>query len=126
MRGAQRRFIAPGLCIASQLGLHFLYGREFILYSGNWLGVWVAIMVAATWNRFAKHRRVILAAGLGLGIALAANNVMVMQRVYDEVESGLEAELRDFDGKLLPEAERTIQPRGSLRAHAPIRRQEAR
>ena len=68
----------------------------------------------------------ILVAGLGLGIALAANNVLVMQRVYDEVESGLEAELRDFDGKLLPEAERTIQPRGSLRAHAPTRRQEAR
>ncbi len=35
-------------------------------------------------------------------------------------------QLRDFDGKRLPEAERTIQPRGSLRAHAPSRRQEAR
>lgn len=97
-RRADARLLAPALCIASQLVLHFAYGREYVLYSPNWHGVWVALLVALAWRRF-PARRGALAVGCGvLAVALLANSVSVMRDVYREVAIGLGTDVRDARG----------------------------
>jgi hypothetical protein len=97
------RFLAPGLCVASQFALHLLYGREYILYSPNWHGVLVAVVVAAAWNGLGARGRVVASAAAAmLCAALLANNLTVMNAVYREFDAGLEAERRDAKGRLLP------------------------
>jgi hypothetical protein len=96
-----RRFLAPLLCIASQFALHFVYGREYILYSPNWHGVVTAVLVAAAWNGLGPRRRWLPAAAATFSLALAINSLAVMNRVYREVEGGMEQIYRDRDGRLL-------------------------
>ena len=97
------RFLAPGLWVASQFALHLLYGREYILYSPNWHGVLVAVVVAAAWNGVGARGRVVASAAAAvLCAALLANNLTVMNAVYREFDAGLEAERRDASGRLLP------------------------
>ena len=102
LRRADRLFLAPVLCIGSQFALHLLYGREYILYSPNWHGVLVAVLVASCWKAFARHRRAIdLRVSLVLALALLANNLAVLKRTYQEVEAGLWYANRDSEGRLL-------------------------
>ena len=97
-----RRFLAPLLCIASQFALHFVYGREYVLYSPNWHGVVAAVLVAGAWNGLGARRRWLPPVVAAFSLAVAINSVAVMQRVYDEVEAGLEQALRDDTGHPLP------------------------
>jgi hypothetical protein len=94
-------FLAPSLSVASQFGLHFFYGREYILYSPNWHGALVAVVFAAAWNGLGRRRTAFLVAVALLGSAMLLNNLDVMKVVYREVDAGLKVELRDAEGKLL-------------------------
>jgi hypothetical protein len=101
LRSREPRLLAPALCVAFQLGLHLFYGREYVLYSPHWHGVWVALLVAGAWNglprsllRFAPWAVAVLSA------LLLANNLLVMRAIYREVRFGLAAEHRDAEGRL--------------------------
>jgi hypothetical protein len=107
-----RRMLAPLLCVASQFALHFVYGREYILYSPNWHGAVTAVLVAAAWNGLGEGRRWMPPVALAFSLALAVNSLAVMQRVYREVEIGLEQPLRDASGNPLPAPPARPSPRG--------------
>ncbi|MEE8507982.1 MAG: hypothetical protein V3T07_02860 [Myxococcota bacterium] len=104
LRRADRRFLAPLLCIASQFLMHLVYGREYILYSSNWHGAVTAVLVAAVWNERGSARRWIPPLALALSLGLAANSLTVMQRVYSEVKVGLGQSGRDAIGRPLAPA----------------------
>jgi hypothetical protein len=96
------RFLAPALCLAGQFALHFVYGREYILYSPNWHGVVTAVLVAGAWNGLGAGRRRATVIAAAFSLALAVNSLAVMNRVYRELEGGMEQMYRDGDGRLLP------------------------
>jgi hypothetical protein len=98
---ADAMLLAPALCVGSQLVLHVVYGREYILYSPHWHGVLVAVLVAAAWNRFPCRRGAMLGAAVALSIAMLVNDVAVTRAVYREVEAGLGMRGRDATGALL-------------------------
>jgi hypothetical protein len=98
LRRADAKFVAPALCVASQLALHLVYGREYVLYSPHWHGVLVALLVAAAWNRLPRRRGVMLVAAAALSAAMLANDLVVMRAAYHEVEIGLGARGRDGAG----------------------------
>ncbi|MEE8476043.1 MAG: hypothetical protein V3T01_11855 [Myxococcota bacterium] len=98
---ADRRFLAPLLCIASQFLMHCVYGREYILYSSNWHGAVTAVLVAGVWNEMGSARRWIRPLAVALSLALAVNSLAVMHRVYSEVEAGLGQAGRDAHGRPL-------------------------
>jgi hypothetical protein len=99
VRGADARLLAPALCVASQLALHLVYGRELVLYAPHWQGVLVALLVAGAWRGAGGRRRWLPLAALALAAALLANNLAVLARVHDEVAVGLDAKLRDVRGR---------------------------
>jgi hypothetical protein len=101
LRRADAKLLAPALCVGSQLALHIVYGREYVLYSPHWHGVLVAVLVAAAWNRFPHRCAAMLAAAALLSAAMLANDVVVMRAVYREVEAGLGLHTRDTTGALL-------------------------
>jgi hypothetical protein len=86
--------------VAGQFGLHFFYGREPILYSPHWHGVLVGVLVAASWNGLSQRRWILLAAAGGLSAAMLANNLVVLDSVYREVDAGLGIDARDSEGAL--------------------------
>jgi hypothetical protein len=98
LRRADAKFVAPALCVASQLALHLVYGREYVLYSPHWHGVLVALLVAAAWNRLPRRRGVMLIAATVLSAAMLANDLVVMRAAYREVEIGLGTRGRDAAG----------------------------
>jgi hypothetical protein len=100
LRRADAKFVAPALCVASQLALHLVYGREYVLYSPHWHGVLVAVLVAAAWNRLPRRRGAMLAAAAVLSAAMLLNDLVVMRAVYREVEAGLGTRGRDAAGAL--------------------------
>ena len=102
LRRADARLLAPALCVAAQLALHLVYGREYILYSPHWHGVLVALLVAAAWRAYPRRRTAMLTVAAALSLALLANDVAVMRSVYSEFDAGLGIELRDTTGALLP------------------------
>jgi hypothetical protein len=98
LRRAGARFVAPAVCVASQLALHVVYGREYVLYSPHWHGVLVALLVAAAWTGFPRRRPAMLMAAVALSATMLANDVVVMRAVYGEVEAGLGVRARDARG----------------------------
>ncbi len=100
LRRADASFLAPALCVASQFGLHFFYGREYILYSPHWHGVLVAILIAASWNSLSRRRWAVLAAAGALSGAMLVNDLVVLKSVYEEVDAGLGVDVRDTRGEL--------------------------
>lgn len=100
LRKADVRLLAPCLCVASQFGLHLLYGREYILYSPSWHGVLVAVLVAAAWNAVRRRWGVVAVCG-ALCAGMLVNDVAVLNAVYREVAAGLAIEVRDMTGALL-------------------------
>lgn len=115
LRRANLLFLAPALSVSSQFALHYFYGREYVLYSGNWHGVLVALLVAATFRAFPRHGvRCATAASL-LAALLLANNLATLDWVYRQVESGLEASLRDGEGELLAHPPPGVRPAGAVR-----------
>jgi hypothetical protein len=82
--------------------MHLIYGREYVLYSPHWHGVWVALLVAAAWRRFPRRHGAMLTAAVALAAGLLINDTLVMRAVYGEVEAGLSAGVRDAVGVLLP------------------------
>jgi hypothetical protein len=94
-------FLAPVLSLASQFGIHLLYGREYVLYSPNWHGVLVAVGIAGAWNGLARGRRWLLVAGAVLCAALLASNLGVLREAHREFGAGLETAKRDASGRLL-------------------------
>jgi arylsulfatase len=101
LRQSDRRFLAPLLCIAGQFVLHLAYGREYILYSPNWHGPLVAVVIAACWNGFESKRKSLTLFVLALSGGMLVNNVAVLNRVYAEVDVGLEQWHRDASGRPL-------------------------
>ena len=97
---ADPRFIAPGIGLGLQLLLHFAYGREYVLYSGNWHGVLSAVIVALGWRAFGRHELKLAAVTLPIIVALAANSAIVIERVYYEVAGGMGQADRDETGAL--------------------------
>jgi hypothetical protein len=94
------RFLAPGLCVASQLALHLCYGREYVIYSPHWHGILVAVLVAGAWHGLGSRRRWLPAAAAGLAALLLANNLLVMRALHREIRFGLGAAHRDDAGRL--------------------------
>lgn len=91
---------APLACVAAQLALHLLYGDEYILYSTNWHGALVAILITGVWRGGPKMRRFGGAVWAACAIGLFVNNVVVLNSVYTELEGGLEEVRRDAAGGL--------------------------
>jgi len=100
LRRADATFLAPVLCVGSQLALHVVYGREYVLYSPHWHAVLVAVLIAAAWNRFPRRRAAMLVAAAALSAAMLANDLVVMRAVYREVGAGLGVHGRDAAGAL--------------------------
>jgi hypothetical protein len=92
------RLLAPGLCLLFHFALHWLYGREYVIYAPHWHGLLVATLVAAAWNGGRARRWLALASGL-LAAALLANNLAVLREGYAQVAYGLGAEQRDAQGR---------------------------
>jgi len=97
-RRADAKYVAPALCVGSQFALHIFYGREYVLYSPHWHGVWVALLVAAAWQAFPKRRRPMLAFAAVLATAFLVNDLAVLRQTYREVDSGLHTQVRNLDG----------------------------
>ncbi|MDH3685486.1 MAG: hypothetical protein OEP95_04630 [Myxococcales bacterium] len=108
-------FAAPLLSIAAMFGLHLLYGHEYLLYAGHWHGLVVAVLVAAAWRAWPGRRGFIAAAIVALSVGVGANSVAVMDRVYAELDYGLQTVRRDAEG-------RPLIPLGAPRASAVPRR----
>lgn len=102
LRRADLLFLAPALSVASQFALHLVYGREYILYSPHWHGVWVALLIASAWRGLGRRRLVLPVAAAILSGAMLANGLVVLKAVHREVAAGLDAELRDEHGRLAP------------------------
>jgi hypothetical protein len=98
LRRADVRLLAPAACVASQLALHVVYGREYVLYSPHWHGVLVALLVAAAWRAHPRRHTAMVAAAAALSLLLFANDVTVMRDVYRELDLGLGVDVRDVDG----------------------------
>jgi hypothetical protein len=94
------RMLAPLLCLFAHLGLHWLYGREYVLYAPHWHGVLVALLVAGAWNGLGAQRKLLPALAALLATGLIANDVVVLRAVYREVDAGLSVEVRDERGRL--------------------------
>jgi hypothetical protein len=101
LRRAGAKFVAPALCVVSQLALHLVYGREYVIYSPHWHAVLVAVLVAAAWNRLPRRRAAMLAAAAALSAAMLMNDLVVMRAVYREVEAGLGTRGRNAVGVLV-------------------------
>lgn len=98
------RLLAPGGCLLFHFALHWLYGREYVIYAPHWHGLWVATGVAAIWNG-GRARRGLAWVGGALALALLANNLAVLRTAYVEVGRGLGAAERDARGRpLAPQA----------------------
>jgi len=102
LRHADLRYAAPAAFVAFQLALHFVYGREYVLYSGNWHGVLVALLAAATWRAGRRYRSAVALLVVGLSVSMLANNLAVLKRTYAEVEIGLGMPVRTATGAPLP------------------------
>ena len=89
LRHADRRFLAPMLFVAAQFALHFLYGREYILYSGNWHGVLVAVLVASAFCTPPRVRTWLRWLLPPLAVAMLVNNLIVLHKTYAAVAAGL-------------------------------------
>jgi hypothetical protein len=101
LRRGDARFVAPALCVASQFGLHIFYGREYILYSPHWHGVWVALLVAGAWQAFSRRKRPMFFLAALLAAALLVNDLAVLRRTHQEVEAGLQLTTRTPHGSPL-------------------------
>lgn len=110
-RSMDVRFLAPLVCLAGQIGLHFLYGREYILYSPHWHGTLCAVLVALAFRSPSAARRWLPAVMAALVIGTLANSVVVLRHTYAEVAAGLHRSFRDDAGILLPEEAR---PKGKF------------
>jgi hypothetical protein len=87
------------LGILSQLVLHLLYGREFVLYSLNWIGIVVALLVVTVAHASMKAQRVwIVLVAVTLPLMLV-NNQDVLRRVVAEMRYGLEMNVRTSNGE---------------------------
>ena len=108
------RFLAPALVLGWHLGLHALYGREYVIYSPHWHGVLVALLVAGAWHGLGRRRAWLAPAAAVLAALLLVNNLAVMRAIYREVAFGLEASRRDAEGGLRirpPDAEGRLRVR---------------
>lgn len=91
------RLLAPAGCLLFHFALHWVYGREYVLYAPHWHGLLVAVIVAAAWNGGRGRRGLLLASGL-LAALLLASNLSVLRLAYAEVAFGLDARVRDASG----------------------------
>ena len=96
------RLLAPGLCLAFHFALHWLYGREYVIYAPHWHGLLVATLVAGVWNGGHARRALAIASGL-LAAALLVNNLAVLHASYEEIAWGLGTERRDLRGNRMPQ-----------------------
>ncbi len=93
-------FWIPLCVLACQFALHLVFGHEYIMYSTNWTGLVVALLVAAGYR--AVEPKALLAAGvLALSLAAATSNLALLNRIHAEIGAGLDVELRDTSGRLL-------------------------
>jgi hypothetical protein len=95
------RMLVPALCLAFHFALHWLYGREYVIYAPHWHGLLIATLLAGVWNGGHLRRGVAIASGL-LAIALLANNLVVLRASYAEVAWGLGTDRRDLRGDRVP------------------------
>jgi hypothetical protein len=98
LRHCDVRFVAPALCVAAQLGMHGVYGKEPIIYSPNFHGAFAALVISASWTGFPLVRARVASIWLLLAVAALANNLSVLDRVYRELDYGLDGVLRAADG----------------------------
>jgi hypothetical protein len=98
LRKSDIRFLAPGLCVAAQLAMHTFYGKEPIIYSPNFHGVLVALVISASWTALPRMRRWVGIAWLMLSLAMLGNNLSVLEQMYRELDYGLDGVLRGNDG----------------------------
>jgi hypothetical protein len=94
--GATAAILILGIC--SQLALHLFYGREFVLYSLNWLGLAVALsVITASRLRPAIFRVWLVGVFMAIPLLLAWN-FSVLDRALKEVSYGLDAAKRTAEG----------------------------
>ena len=65
------------------------------------LGAVTAVLIAALWNGLPARRRLVAIVASVFCLAVAANSLVVIDRVHREVELGLDAGLRDAEGRPL-------------------------
>lgn len=82
--GRHRWELLPILCgLAFQFALHFVYGREFVIYALNWHGLFVAWLVALVPVLWLKRAPTLAALWISLHVAaMAAINVTILADVY--------------------------------------------
>ncbi len=79
------------IALGGQFVLHLLYGREYVLYSGNWHGLTVAASFGLLQTVPTNRRRFLLSGIALLCVILAINNALVMKRVYNDYSTRLTA-----------------------------------
>lgn len=82
--GRHRWELLPILCgLAFQFALHFVYGREFVIYALNWHGLFVAWLVALVPVLWLQRAPIAAALWIVLHVAaMAAINVAMMAEVF--------------------------------------------
>ena len=92
------RIAAVAVGVLSQIVLHCFYGREFILYSLNWLGL-LAVLVSVGTTRWKGRLGGLWMAGLFIVIPnFMIHNAALYRRIVAEVSFGLESDRRDANG----------------------------
>jgi len=97
---------AVALAVLAQLGLHLLYGREYVLYAPHWQAPLAALLAAGAARALGRRRRLLPGLAALLAACLLANGLVVLDRVYREVEAGLATSARDPIGRVLEPAPR--------------------
>ena len=94
--GTTAAILILGIC--SQVVLHLFYGREFVLYSLNWLGL-VIVLSVITASRLNSRVFKLWLVGFSVVIPLTIIwNICVLDRVMKEVSYGLDEAKRTTEG----------------------------
>lgn len=97
--GATAAILIAG--VAAQVSLHLFYGREYILYSLNWVGLLAGVSVIAASRLRAPVFRMWLGAIAVLLPWVVLWNYSVLQGVVSEISYGLDLSSRDANGLLV-------------------------
>lgn len=82
----RREFWPLALVLAGQLAMHFIYGREWVIYAPNWHGVLVALLVALVAREIRLRPPVVAWLAIHAALLLAVNVATLgnIWRMYDE------------------------------------------
>lgn len=83
VRWRERRWWPLLAVLAVQFAMHFVYGREWLIYSPNWHSALVLLLLAAIPAERLPRAKVLIGVGAAWVVLVAANNTWVLVRVAE-------------------------------------------